>query len=51
MYGDKNNVTLTNDLLVLQNKAVKIILNKPLYSSTTDALVTLKWFNLEQCRF
>ena len=49
--GDKNNVTLMNDLQVLQNKAAKIILDRPLYSSATDALVTLKWLNLEQRRF
>ena len=40
-----------NDLQVLQNKAAKIILNRLLYSSATDAVVTLKWLNLEQCRF
>ena len=50
MSGDKN-VTLTNDLQVLQNKAAKIILDRPLYSSATDAPVTLKWLNLEQRRF
>ena len=50
MWGDKNNVTLMNDLQVLQNKAAKIILDRPLYSSATDALVTLKWLNLEQRR-
>ena len=50
VWGDKNNVTLMNDLQVLQNKAAKIILDRPLYSSATDALVTLKWLNLEQRR-
>ena len=49
--GDKNNVTLMNDIQVLQNKAAKIILDRPLYSSATDTLVTLKWLNLEQRRF
>ena len=49
VWGDKNNVTLMNDLQVLQNKAAKIILDRPLYSSATDALV--KWLNLEQRRF
>ena len=39
-----------NDLQVLQNKAAKINLDRPLYSSATDALVTLKWLNLEQRR-
>ena len=51
MWGDKNNVTLMNKLQVLQNKAAKIILDRPLYSSATDALVTLKWLNLDQRRF
>ena len=51
VWGDKNNVTLTNDLQVLQNKAAKIILHRPLYPSATDALVTLRWLNLEQRRF
>ena len=51
MWGDKNNVTVMNDLQVLQNKAAKIILDRPLYSSATDTLVTLKWLNLEQRRF
>ncbi len=42
---------LMNDLQVLQNKAAKIILDRPLYSSASDALVALKWLNLEQRRF
>ena len=51
MWGDKNNVTLMNNLQVLQNiQAAKIILDRPLHSSATDALVTLKWLNLEQRR-
>ena len=37
-----------NDQQVLQNKATKITLNRPLYSSATDAIITLKWLNLEQ---
>ena len=51
MWGDKNNVELMNDLQVLQNKAAKIILDRQLYSSASDALVALKWLNLEQRRF
>ena len=51
VWCDKNNVTLINDIQALQNKAAKIILDRPLYSSATDALVTLKWLNLEQRRF
>ena len=51
VWCDKNNVTLINDIQALQNKAAKIILDRPLYSSATDAPVTLKWLNLEQRRF
>ena len=35
---------------VLQNKAAKIILDRPLYSSATDALSTLKWLDLKRRR-
>ena len=38
-------------LQVLQNKAAKIILDRPLYSSATHALATLKWVPLEKRRF
>ena len=48
VWGDKNKVSLMNDQQVLQNKATKITLNRPLYSSATDAIITLKWLNLEQ---
>ena len=51
VWGDKNNVELMNDLQVLQNKGAKIILDRQLYSSASDALVALKWLNLEQRRF
>ena len=50
-WGNKNHVTLMNDLQVLQKKAANIILERPLYSSATDALGTLKWLNLEQRGF
>ena len=40
-----------NDLQVLQNKAAKIILDRPFHRSATCALATLKWLNLEQRRF
>ena len=35
----------------MQNKAAKIILDRPLYSSVTHALATLKWVPLEKRRF
>ena len=50
MWGDKNNATIMNDLQVMQNKAAKIILDRPFYSSATDALTTLKRLNLGQRR-
>ena len=42
VWGDKHNVTLMSSLQVLQNKAAKIILDRPLYSSATHAPATLK---------
>ena len=51
VQGDKNNITLMNNVQVLQNKAAKIILDKPLYSSASEALATLNWITLEQRRF
>ena len=51
-WGDKQNVTLImTSLQVLQNKAAKIILDRPLYSSATHALATLKWVPLEKKAF
>ncbi|CAH3140614.1 unnamed protein product [Pocillopora meandrina] len=38
------------NLQVLQNKAAKLVLDKPLYSSATDALNQLGWLNLKQRR-
>ena len=35
---------------MLQNKAAKLVLDKPLYSSATDALNQLGWLNLKQLR-
>ena len=37
VWGDKHNITLMSSLQVLQNKAAKVILNRPLYSSSTEA--------------
>ena len=51
VWGDKHNVTLMTSLQVLQNKAAKIILDRPLYSSATHALATLKWVPLEKRRY
>ena len=46
VWGDKNNATLMKELQLLQNKAAKLILDKPPLSSATEALKTLKWLNL-----
>ena len=51
VWGDKHIVTSTSSLLVLQNKAAKIILDRPLYPSASHALATLKWLPLEKRRF
>ena len=50
VWGDKDNAVLMNNLQVLQNKAAKLVLDKPLYSSATDALNQLGWLNLKQRR-
>ena len=50
VWGDKDNTVLMNNLQVLQNKAAKLVLDKPLYSSATDALNQLSWLNLKQRR-
>jgi hypothetical protein len=48
--GDKDNLVLMGELQVLQNKAAKIISDRPLYSSATDALSALKWLDLHRGR-
>ena len=50
VWGDKDSAVFVNNLQVLQNKVVIPILDKPLYSSTTDALSQLGWLTLEQQR-
>ena len=50
VWGDKDNISLMNELQILQNKAAKLILDRPPYSSSTDALTTLRWPNLEERR-
>lgn len=51
VWGDKHNSTLMSSLQILQNKAAKLILDRPLYSSASDALATLKWVPLEKRRY
>ena len=50
IWRDRDNITLMNDLQVLQNKAAKVILDLPNYASSTDALKTLGWPTLFQER-
>lgn len=50
VWGDKNNATLMNNIQI-QNKAAKIILDRPIHSSSSEALAVLKWITLEKRRF
>ena len=50
VWGDKDNVSLMNELQILQNKAAKLILDRSLHSSSTDALTVLWWLNIEERR-
>ena len=50
VWDDKDNSVLINNLQVLQSKAAKLVLDKPLYSSATDALNQLGWLNSKQRR-
>jgi len=50
VWGDKDNAVLMNNLQVLQHTAAKLVVNKPLYSSATDALSQLGWLHLNQRR-
>lgn len=51
VWGDKHNTTLMQNLQVLQNKAAKIILDRPFYTSSTEALADLNWMTLVKRRF
>ena len=37
---------LMDSLPVLHNKAVKIVLNRPVHSSSAQTLIDLRWINL-----
>ena len=50
VWGDKDNVSLMEELQILQNKAAKLILDTPLHASSTDALKVLGWLNLDERR-
>ena len=50
VWGDKNNGTLMGQLEVSQNNAAKVLLNLPLRSSSTEALLRLDLRNLSKRR-
>ena len=50
VWGDKNNKVLRDSIQVLQNKAAKLVLNRPTLSSSTPALLDLNWMNLSTRR-
>ena len=50
VWGDKDNASLMKELQILQNKAAKLILDRSLHSSSTDALTVLRWLNLKERR-
>ena len=43
VWGDKQNVTLMDKVQILQNKVAKIVLDKPMHSSATNAIQQLGW--------
>ena len=51
IWGDKGNDTLMAKLQILQNKAAKLILDRPWFSSATSALNELGWKPLSNRRF
>lgn len=51
IWGDKDNIVLMENLQIPQNKAAKVILDRSLHSSATDALKTLGWRKLTVRRF
>ena len=46
IWGDRNNKVLMDYLQILHTKAAKIVLNRPVHSLTTQALIDLSWINL-----
>ena len=50
VWGDKNNKVLMDSLQTLQNKAARILLDLPPYSSGSEALKILHWQNLHTRR-
>ena len=50
VWGDGNNKVLMDSLQVLQNRAAKIFLDRPVYSSSSQALLDLEWKELRVIR-
>ena len=50
IWGDKNNKVLMDSIQVLQNKAAKLILDRPPRSSSNEALSKLNWLDLSTRR-
>ena len=50
VWGDKNNKVLMDSIQVLQNKAAKLVLDRAMHSSSTQALLDLNWMNLSTRR-
>lgn len=51
VWGDRNNVSLMQQIQVLHNKAAKLVLDLPWFSSSTLALQSVKWKLLKDRRF
>jgi len=43
VWRDRNNKVLMDSLQVLKKRAAKIVFDRPVYSSSTQALLDLKW--------
>ena len=50
VWGDKKNKIMMDSLQVLHNKAAKLVLDRPMLSSSSDALRILHWSTLKQRR-
>ncbi len=50
VWGDKDNKVSMDNIQVLHNKAAKLVLGRPMLSSSSDALKTLSWLTLRQRR-
>ena len=51
IWGDKHNDTKMSELQILQNKAAKVLLGHPPWSSSTEALTSLDLKSLSARRF